>query len=234
MALEELTVESPEYFDNESGNGETRYFLTTDLADVPARGDTANAAFFPSGYKVNSASYRPAGFEGASQRYRVSVAAVPLDRYNPGPDDYDDTELPLNEGWDVVIEEEPIIKDGVVTLDNAGNLQKFRIARVIYTIEKRYDADKKTELREDTLEKVGKVNDSANDPFVGAVVGQWQCTGAPTAKESDGQWRTTWQYEHAGYTATGTVLTWQDKAELVSVIDDTYIEYRTGTIGPLE
>lgn len=226
MSLEELTFESPQGWEGLEGRGETRFFVTTNIASAPNRGDIPGAPF-SAGYVVESVRFAPHGSEGVTKSWKVIVTAVPPEYFDPEPDHGAEEE---EEGIEASIEEMPLkeVDTGDLTKvveDGAGYPKFFLMPRFIYYISKYVSATSVSGLKGE-LAKTGMVNEGANDPFTAAGSKKWMCIGTPMDKVGRNRWKITYKYKHAGYDKAGTELNWETIAKEEGFI------IRTGTIAP--
>jgi len=230
MALSELPFEGFRRNSSLLDDSETRIFRTTNLAvDVPIAGRTATltSASFPLNWVISNVSYSFDGYDAGDVNTPVHIIAVtarPREQtsYEPGlgDDRYKDSE-----DFDATI-------DFKVT---PGGEDVYPVPRSIYTLTRYTRVRIGTGGGADTddpvsglVDKIGKINAGANDPFSGAVALEWMCIGLTSARASARLWQYVAEYKHSGRvwdSADNTVkrVTWQ--------ADQANVTYETGTIG---
>lgn len=230
MALSELPFEG---FSRNSGlldDSETRIFRTTNLAvEVPVAGRTATltSANFPLNWVISNVSYSFDGYDAGDLNTPVHVIAVtarPREQTTYAPSLGDD-KFKDSEDFDATI-------DFKVT---PGGEDVYPVPRSIYTLTRYTKTRIGTGGGADVddpvsglVDKIGKINANANDPFVGAVALEWMCIGITSSRASARLWQYVAEYKHSGKvwdSADNTVkqVTWQ--------ADQANVTYETGTIG---
>ena len=207
MALKELHFQnSPNSSNGLRNDRQTRIFRTTLLSDMPYAGQLAQtvSTSFPSNWIVEDRNYTFDGYENGDTNtvvYIVTVTAVPIQQVVHGNagifQSYEDTE-----SFDTSIDYE---RAPVPEADDPDKFKTFTVPRLLFTQTKFTDKPIKTggglfttDPVTPLIDRIGRVNASSNDPFVGANAGEWMCVGISSRRATKRLWEYTAEYKHSG------------------------------------
>lgn len=218
MALKHLHNESPSISISDAGRRETRFYTTTDLNDIPGRGQFASLvdSDFTSGYRIQDVDYVSIGNDqDGNTLYRVTIVAFPTHLSNP-PDS--EREIVPAQDWDqwnnwfeTSLGTATVVKD-VDTADVREITYPF--VSCTWHIVQRYLFRDRRRVVGWILSRLGLVNSAAGDPFSDTSAKEWRLIAAPMRQYAAGKFEVEYSYQWSGRDYAGAFQTWDDRMEL--------------------